>query len=53
MSRVKEPSSWASLAAIAASLVPFLPDELKPVAGLVAAISGALGVFLRERGGQK
>jgi hypothetical protein len=49
--RIQEPSTWAGVAGVASSVVTFLPPQWQPLAGLIAAITGAVAVFLRERGG--
>lgn len=50
MKRLKEPSTWAGFAAIAAMLSSALPGNAGIVAGGVAAVCGSLAAYLQEGG---
>lgn len=47
---MKEPSTWAGLGAVLASIAPMLPGVAGVIVGALAAACGAAGVHLRERG---
>jgi len=49
LNRLREPSTWAGLGGIALSLGAN-PDKVNVTAQAVAAILGALAVFLPEKG---
>lgn len=49
---VKEPSTWAALAAILSPLLAIFHVDAQTGAAVIS-ITGALGVILRERGGAK
>jgi hypothetical protein len=48
--RVKEPSTWAGAAAVAAAIAPFLPPPWNIVLTAGAAGAGALAGVLPEQG---
>ena len=48
ISRLKEPSTWAGLAALGMAL-GLTQDGYEAISGLGMAAAGALAVFLRER----
>lgn len=47
ISRIKEPSTWASFSAILGALAS-IPSPATPALAAVATICGAVGVYLRE-----
>lgn len=47
-SRVREPSSWAGLAAMTLGAIPMTPDEFHGPLALLAILMGAVGLILRE-----
>lgn len=50
LDRLKEPSSWASVAAIAGGFGLSVPDEtIKYGAMALAGLAGLLGFFLKEK----
>lgn len=49
--RLREPSTWAGLAALGA-LFGLSPDQVNSLAGLGVALASALAVFLPEKAGQ-
>jgi len=52
--RLREPSTWAALAAVAAALGHPVPADLVSAAPtLVAIVAAGLGVALDERGGRQ
>lgn len=53
MSRIKEPSTWASLAGMWLALAQYVPVDILPkwCAVGMAAVSAVAGVVLREAGG--
>jgi len=48
MNRIKEPSTWAGLAALAMVLKPFIPPQWSWVADALGAAAGSAAVGLRE-----
>lgn len=50
-SRLKEPSSWAGIAAALAAIIP-VSGPAAPYLTAAAGICGAVAVFLRETGGE-
>lgn len=50
ISRLKQPSSWASIAAVAAIFLPVTPEQVQAAVTVAGAVAGALGVLLNERG---
>lgn len=50
LSRLKQPSSWASIAAVAAIFLPVTPEQLQAAVQVAAVVAGAAGVLLNERG---
>lgn len=50
MNRLKEPSTWAGLAAAVSALGPLWLSQ--PAVAAVAAALGAVAVLLREKGAQ-
>lgn len=50
MNRLREPSTWAGLAAIVFGLKPFIPPQYVGIAELIASGFGGVAVLLRERG---
>lgn len=50
MSRLREPSTWAGLAAIVIGVKPFVPAQYGSFADMLAAALGGVAVALRERG---
>lgn len=48
-SRIKEPSTWASIGAIFGALAS-IPSPATPALAAIATICGAVGVYLRESG---
>lgn len=51
LQRLREPSSWAGLAALGA-LFGMSADQVQSLAGAGVAIAGALAVFLPEKPGK-
>ena len=51
LQRLREPSSWAGLAALG-SLFGMSADQVQSLAGAGVAIAGALAVFLPEKPGK-
>lgn len=51
MNRFLEPSTWAGVAAMLATMVNFLPGSVGLVVGGLGAAAGGVAVYLRERGG--
>lgn len=51
MNRLKEPSTWAGLSAMSATVSHLLPGTAGLVVGGLSAVFGSLAVFLREQGG--
>lgn len=47
--RFKEPSTWASLAALVGVFKPALAVQVAAAAPAVVVVAGALGVFLPEK----
>lgn len=50
LQRLKEPSSWASIAAVMAIFLPVTPDQVQAAVQVAAVVAGAAGVLLKERG---
>lgn len=50
LSRLKQPSSWASIAAVVAIFMPVTPDQVQAAVTVAGAVAGAMGVLLNERG---
>lgn len=50
LSRLKQPSSWASIAAVAAIFMPVTPEQMQAAVTVAGAVAGALGVLMNERG---
>jgi hypothetical protein len=48
MNRLKEPSTWAGIAGILATIVNFLPPNIGLIIGGIATASGSIAVYLRE-----
>lgn len=53
MSRIKEPSTWASLAGMWLAVAQYVPVDILPkwCAVGMAAVSAVAGIVLRETGG--
>lgn len=49
VSRLREPSTWAGLAAIVIGIKPFAPAQYGGAFDLLASSLGGLAVLLRER----
>lgn len=49
MNRFKEPSTYASIAAIIAALAPLLHFNIE-ITGAIGAIIGSVGIIVRESG---
>lgn len=50
VNRLKEPSTWASLAALVALSGMQVPDDVvQAMPGLVGFVAAVLGVFLKEK----
>lgn len=47
--RFKEPSTWASVAAVVGIFSPLVGVQLAAAAPALVAVAGVLGVFLPER----
>lgn len=50
--RIREPSTWAALAALSAPLLAVFHVD-QETAAAVTTLLGSLGVLLKERGGAK
>lgn len=51
--RIKEPSTAAGVAAIAAAVAPMLPGQYQALGPLVAALAGAWAIFKRDPGSKE
>lgn len=50
MNRLLEPSTWAGIAGMMATLVNFVPGTPGLIIGGIGAAAGSLAVYLREHG---
>lgn len=50
--RAQEPSTYAGLGALLASLLPVLPPQYQLVAGAIGAVAGAVAAFKRDPASQ-
>jgi uncharacterized protein (DUF2062 family) len=49
--RAAEPSTWAALAGIFASITPFLPPQYQAIAAAAGAVVGAVGAMKGDPAG--
>jgi hypothetical protein len=49
MGRFLEPSTWAGISAMLATIVGFIPGTAGLVVGGIGAATGGVAVYLRER----
>jgi hypothetical protein len=49
ISRLREPSTWASIASLSALVAQFYPPAI-PIAGAIGVAAAAIGMHLKERG---
>ena len=50
LARLREPSSWAGIAALAGVFgLKLAPDQMQAIIALLSALAAALAVFLPER----
>lgn len=50
--RLKQPSSWASIAAVLAIFMPGAEEQAQALMQVGAVVAGAAGVLLNEKGGK-
>lgn len=50
LSRLKQPSSWAAIAAVLGIFLPGAEEQAQAAMQVAAVVAGAAGVLLNERG---